>query len=133
MNINERIIAIIEHFENGKKKAFADKTGVPVTTLQNIVGERGSDPTFKILNRIIAAYPEVNLEWLMTDVGNIIKVNQNEEDKGPPTTNIDCPICRAKDETIETLKQHIAIQADYIYTLKSMSSQISGEQKRKAG
>lgn len=135
MNINERISAVIDRFENGKKKAFAEKVGLPVSTLQNIVGERGSDPTFKILNRIISAYPEVSIRWLMTDDGSITEgrqENQNDEE-GPPVSNRDCKICLAKDETIAILKQHVAIQADYIDTLKSISSQNPDEQKRKAG
>lgn len=129
MSINDRIIAIIGHFENGKKKAFAEKIGVPVTTLQNIVGGRASDPTFNILNRIITAYPEVDITWLMTDKGDI---TGKPQEKSPPDAR-ECRICDAKDEIIASLKQQIKIQADYIDTLKETGSQNPGEQKRKVG
>jgi hypothetical protein len=142
LNIKERIITVIEHFESGTKKTFAEKIGVPVTTLQNIVGTRSSDPTFNILNRIISAYPDVSLTWLMTGEGSITEkentisytVNEKEEGyKKPPNNKNDCQLCNAKDEIILSLKQQIKIQSEYLEVLKECCSQKSGEQKRKAG
>jgi len=79
MTINDRIIVLINLLEEGIKRSFAKKAGIPEGTLSSIVGARRSDLSYTILKKIIAAYPEVNLEWLMNETGNPLQ--QEEKDQ----------------------------------------------------
>lgn len=65
MSINERIQRLIDDFESGNQKAFSEKLGVAPSSLNGIVGARQSDPSSKILNRILDVYANVNAEWLL--------------------------------------------------------------------
>ena len=73
MSINERIQRLIDDFENGNQKAFSDKLGVAPSSLNGIVGARHSDPSSKILNRILEVYANVNAEWLLMGREPIVK------------------------------------------------------------
>lgn len=73
MSINERIQRLIDDFENGNQKAFSDKLGVAPSSLNGIVGARQSDPSSKILNRILDVYANVNAEWLLMGREPMIK------------------------------------------------------------
>jgi hypothetical protein len=136
LSVNEKIVAIIEHFEKGNRASFAKKIGISTTTLHNYLGPRGSDPTCKILNRIIVAYPSVRLNWLIKDEGEMIDLNNsdNSSNSGTPAVQNSppCKCCETKDEMIGILKSQISLQSEYIEALKQLSS-LKDEQKRKAG
>lgn len=73
MSINERIQRLIDDFENGSQKAFSNKLGIAASSLNGIVGVRQSDPSSKILNRILDIYANVNAEWLLMGREPMIK------------------------------------------------------------
>lgn len=77
MSINERIQRLIDDFENGSQKAFSEKLGVAPSSLNGIVGARQSDPSSKILNRILDVYANVNAEWLLMGKLPILKTDES--------------------------------------------------------
>lgn len=79
MTINDRIIVLINLLERGTKRSFAKKAGIPEGTLSSIVGARRSDLSYTILKKIITAYPEVNLDWLMKEAGNPLHRAEKDE------------------------------------------------------
>ncbi len=78
MTINDRIIVLINLLENGVKRSFARKAGIPEGTLSSIVGARRSDLSYTTLKKIIDAYPEVNLNWLMNETGTPLLKDEEE-------------------------------------------------------
>ena len=78
MTINDRIIVLINLLENGVKRFFAQKTGIPEGTLSSIVGSRRSDLSYTTLKKVIDAYPEVNLNWLMNETGEPLFKHEDE-------------------------------------------------------
>lgn len=69
MSINKRILELIEALEGGSQRGFCSKTGLAPSSVNGIVGTRGSDPSAKILNSVLLAYPNVNANWLITGTG----------------------------------------------------------------
>jgi len=79
VSINERIQRLIDDLENGSQRAFSDKLGVAPSSLNGIVGVRQSDPSSKILNKILDVYANVNAEWLLTGKGKMTSSCKHED------------------------------------------------------
>ena len=71
MGIKSRILELINTLEDGSQRGFAAKTGLSASTINGIVGTRGSDPSAKFLNCILIAYKNVDAHWLVTGEGNM--------------------------------------------------------------
>lgn len=71
MGIKSRILELINTFEDGSQRGFAAKTGLSASTINGIVGTRGSDPSAKFLNCILMAYKNVDAHWLVTGEGSM--------------------------------------------------------------
>lgn len=74
MSINERIKFIVNELESGNKAAFGRKVGISSTVVGTFwpdkpEGERISKPGFEVTEKIIAAYPQLSINWLMTGEG----------------------------------------------------------------
>jgi hypothetical protein len=80
MNINERILRIIEAIENGRRYSFAKKIGKSRQQVSNLINN-GYKVGFTIINDILAAYPELSPEWLMTGEGKMLKSQSIENVK----------------------------------------------------
>lgn len=140
MSINERIQRLIDDFENGNQKAFSEKLGVAPSSLNGIVGARQSDPSSKILNKILDVYANVNAEWLLTGNDPMLRKDKPYQEVSPPldvvteagkkSTQQLCLLCQEKDKVIAAQQSQIDTQAEYIALLKEQSPQING-QKRK--
>ncbi|MGV8139255.1 MAG: helix-turn-helix transcriptional regulator [Mangrovibacterium sp.] len=92
MSINDRIIVLINLLEDGVKRSFSRNAGIPEGTLSSIIGSRKSDPSFSMIKRIVDAYPEVNVEWLVKEEGEPIlkeakKLSPLAKNPGMPDTN----------------------------------------------
>lgn len=74
-SINERIKFIIEEEESGVNSRFAKKIGVSSSVVSNYMpeGERKGEPSFSILQRILEAYPQISINWLVTGEGKPFK------------------------------------------------------------
>ena len=72
MSINARFNQIITTLFNGKKSAFASAISVAPSVVDNIVGKRQGKPSFEVVEKI-SAIAELNMEWLITGKGNMLK------------------------------------------------------------
>ena len=75
MTINQRIAEIINKLFRNNKRAFSAAIGVNPSVIENIVGKRRSSPSFDITNKIISSIENINIEWLMTGKGEMLKIN----------------------------------------------------------
>jgi hypothetical protein len=72
-SVNERIAKMINHFKKGNKSAFAKEVGISNQSLGEIVGARQSLPSFTALQKIIIAFPQVRIEWIVMGKGDMLK------------------------------------------------------------
>lgn len=77
--INQRVEELIFSLENGKQKRFAERIDVAPTVINNIVGNRKSEPSFKVLQKIVETYSNVDLQWLITGKGDMIKTTEDKQ------------------------------------------------------
>ncbi len=85
MTINQRVQKIIDELFSGNKRSFSAEIGVSPTVTENIVGKRKSNPSYEVTTKIIHSIENINIEWLLTGKGEMLKVNTPIEKGG---TNI---------------------------------------------
>jgi transcriptional regulator with XRE-family HTH domain len=71
-SINERIKILIDTLEKGNQSAFAGKADVSRAVINNIIGGRMNEPSFKVLQKITEAYTNVNTDWLLSGEGSML-------------------------------------------------------------
>jgi transcriptional regulator with XRE-family HTH domain len=71
--IVERIREIIRH-EDISVETFSKITGISKYTLDSMF-KKETNPSFENLNKIISAYTQYSLDWLITGKGNMLKTN----------------------------------------------------------
>jgi transcriptional regulator with XRE-family HTH domain len=76
MAVKERLIEYLKH-RNIKHKEFNDAIGVS----KGYIGAISKSPSNKVLNRITILYPDLNLEWLVTGEGNMLRQTSLEPQK----------------------------------------------------
>lgn len=74
MNHKERLKEFLTYKDIGQNK-FADNVGISAGYINNLKDSIGS----KIINKISGAYPELNIDWLLTGEGNMLKVPASRE------------------------------------------------------
>jgi transcriptional regulator with XRE-family HTH domain len=70
--VNQRIELLIKTLEKGKQSAFAKKIDVTPSVVNNIIGGRMNEPSFKVLQKITDAYANVNINWLISGEGEML-------------------------------------------------------------
>ncbi|WP_162816976.1 S24 family peptidase [Myroides odoratimimus] len=73
ININSRIQLIVDELFDGNKRQFSKRINESPTNLNNILGERKSTPSSKIVSSIVYNLKELNAEWLLTGNGQMLK------------------------------------------------------------
>ncbi len=68
MNERERIEFIINSYGLSPSQ-FAERTGIPRASVSHILGGRNK-PSLEILQKVAAAFPDVDLQWLMLGIGD---------------------------------------------------------------
>ena len=76
LNITDRIIILRKH-KNLSQKDFADITEISRSTLSE-VENRKNKPSSALIVGIAHAFGDVNIEWLLTGIGEMIKFNYDE-------------------------------------------------------
>jgi transcriptional regulator with XRE-family HTH domain len=71
--VNERLNYLVNYFEFGKKAAFARKAGISPQGAQELLAGRKGDPSFKVLVKILEAYPQVYADWLVLGRGPMLQ------------------------------------------------------------
>lgn len=68
-SINQRIIDVIE-FLDTTPTVFADQIGIQRSGLSHILKGRNR-PSLDVIQKIVARYPDISLNWLVNGTGNI--------------------------------------------------------------
>lgn len=105
----ERLELLISSLEGGKKKNFADKTGITQPTLTRLFAGVLKIPHYS--DKIIQAYPRISRDWLLTGVGYCgdISVDITEEHYEG--------ILQEKERTISALTRELELQQEVIEKL----------------
>lgn len=76
-SINDRIQLIINERFNGNTSAFCRSVDVKQPTMNTILGERKSKPSFDVISNIInaKALNDIDANWLITGKGSMTKTN----------------------------------------------------------
>lgn len=69
--INQRISKLVKRV--GKQVRFAEACGIRASTLNMIVGKAKVTPDTATIEKILATYPDVSREWLMSGSGPMLK------------------------------------------------------------
>lgn len=91
--INERIQFIVNEKFKGNISSFCRSTDVKQPTMNTILGERKSKPSFDVISNIINAEAliGINIEWLITGKGEPFE-NKNPQITEAPSSNKDIKI-----------------------------------------
>lgn len=73
----QRIRSFIEYINVSDRK-FAETIGLPQTTISSLF-KRGNEPNVSIISAILKAYPNINMEWLISGNGCMVKHNIVED------------------------------------------------------
>ncbi len=73
IEVNDRILYIIENKTKSNKKKFAEIIGFAPQVISNIVSGRKSKPSYDVLNAILSSFDDVSAEWLLTGEGSMLK------------------------------------------------------------
>jgi hypothetical protein len=76
-NINERLRKILNTEFEGNVSEMARRYGIPQPTLNNIVGNRTSKPSFDNIERLVNSDETINTRWLITGKGAMLKTEKN--------------------------------------------------------
>lgn len=113
--------------------SFSQSIGVNATVIHNIIKGRNA-PSYDILNKIALSFDNINMNWLISGKGQMIKeieINKVEEPSEEYKTSPPCEQCKIKDELIKSLKREIDTQDHFIKHLVESDSPVSSGQKRK--
>ncbi len=83
--MNNRVLEIIENKKLTPSR-FADKIGVPRSTISHIISGRNK-PSMELISKIAEKYPDINLDWLIKGKGSMISSQttlfNNTQEKQP--------------------------------------------------
>lgn len=83
LDINDRIMYIIESQCGNNKKKFAETIGFAPQVVSNIVSGRKSKPSYDVINAILSSFVYINAEWLLMGKGEIRKTALTEVKEDP--------------------------------------------------
>ncbi len=75
--VSERLTLLIDHIANSNEKKFAESIGVKPAVINNYTtGKQQSKPGFEVMSKILDKYPHVNIDWLITGFGTMLKTDK---------------------------------------------------------
>ncbi len=86
-NINERLRKILNAKFQGNVSEMARRYGIPQPTLNNIVGNRMSKPSFDNIERLVNSDETINARWLITGKGAMLKTEKDPTAVQPEDNN----------------------------------------------
>lgn len=69
--INERFVFILNEKYGGNVSEFARQSGIPQGTLNNIVGNRLSKPSFENISKLVSSDETIDARWILTGEGDM--------------------------------------------------------------
>jgi hypothetical protein len=73
MTINERFKIIINELYLNNKRSFAIAIGVNPTVVENVVGKRGGNPSYDVIEKVLSANANIDANWLLTGTGSMLR------------------------------------------------------------
>ncbi len=117
MIINDRIKHLISEL-GLNNNSFSNAVGVKPTVIYNIVDGRKSAPSYTLLNKIALSFDNIDMNWLITGSGNMLKEPFEASPKPKRDENIPATFLRRYEEmTVEN------------YKLKQLVYKLQGEKK----
>lgn len=86
-NINERLRKILNTKFQGNVSEMARQYGIPQPTLNNIVGNRMSKPSFDNIERLVNSDETIDIRWLITGKGAMLKTEKDSIAVQPEDNN----------------------------------------------
>lgn len=124
MTINERISLIISTLKMNPN-SFSVSIGVNSTIIHNILKGRNA-PSYDILNKIALSNDDINMNWVISESGEIFKGNGafqvdqvSESGQKYKAIQKPCEKCKMKDELIVSLRREIETLTEFNTLLKS--------------
>ena len=77
MEIQDRIIEIIDYKTQGNKKRFSFEIGVPQTQMTQVARGRSIGITF--VCRILSRYPDISARWLLLGEGTMLNMEAQND------------------------------------------------------
>ncbi len=108
MNIIDRLQQVIEH-EGLNVASFAKKIGVGDQTIRGIVIQKRNNPGYELIYKISQAFDWLNIEWLITGEGEMIKSPKEGSISDENPTKEIINYLREKDQKIEQLIEEKAV------------------------
>lgn len=71
---------LINAISKGNKRAFSQLVGVTPTVIENIVGTRQGKPGYELLEKIAFAIENINVDWLLTGRGYMLRDSKTSEE-----------------------------------------------------
>ena len=104
MSVQERIRKIADELFNGNISAFCRAVKQP--TMNTILGERQSKPSYDVLSSIVNAEAlNISAQWLLTGKGEMFKSSSPKEELTPITNERLLSIIESQQRTIENLSK----------------------------
>lgn len=115
--INDRLRLLLDLF-NMKAGQFSRELGISETTIRNYI-DRTSKPSSDVIEKIVKTYSNVNLEWLVTGLGNPL-LGRNRDYEKNPKKNRD--IIREEKENFDQLRHHFVV--DFQHELEMCKKEV---------
>lgn len=108
INLNDRILDVINEEFDGNISKFSKLISVPLSTLRNVVGGRRSSPSGDILVKMACSIEHLNCDWLLKGKGNMLLSDSSRPDiiitSGANNHNINTKISNRSSGNIETYR-----------------------------
>lgn len=78
--MNNRIAQILKYLSLSSS-SFAAEIGVQRSSISHVLSGRNK-PSLEFIQKIVTAYPEINIDWLITGNGTIDNSTSNDYSKG---------------------------------------------------
>lgn len=124
MSVQERIRKIADELFNGNISAFCRAVDVKQPTMNTILGERQSKPSYDVLSSIVNAEAlNISAQWLLTGKGEMFKSSSPKEELTPSPTNACSLSLKVSKEPLRTFQRnkftkHISLQDVILYMKK---------------
>lgn len=106
MSVQERIRKIADDLFNGNISAFCRAVDIKQPTMNTILGERQSKPSYDVLSNIVNAEAlNISAQWLLTGKGEMLKSSSSKEESAPITNERLLSIIESQQRTIENLSR----------------------------
>ncbi|MDR0605442.1 MAG: hypothetical protein LBG80_14175 [Bacteroidales bacterium] len=123
----ERILQFIE-FKAITKSIFFEKTGIKRGFLDaDKLTQAVSDEHFA---KIVAAFPDINLEWLLTGNGEMLKKNEVVEQKNKSENEIFLTFIEKHNQELKTLYLEVGALRNENQNLKSKLEEYESNRKK---